>query len=162
MHLYTLIAYKPDSTDTCMGCLMANYSSDFEGFTSPDASAIARRWAKLLKRNEALEHGESGFDISLLIDGIPRHYDDIEMEWSEELEERQNALKPEFARIQELAEAELKAMHDDEAAKAQEAARLKAEAEEVARRRDSEEQEARERAEFERLSAKFGKGGARA
>jgi|SaaInlStandDraft_4_1057021.scaffolds.fasta_scaffold49648_2 hypothetical protein len=60
----TLIAYKPNSTDHCKGCLMESYDSDFE-IHHPETLEEA---ADIQARLETMELGynEEGYEITLL------------------------------------------------------------------------------------------------
>lgn len=44
---YTLIAYKPDSTESSMGCHMQDYSSDLQIFTNLDADSLTAKMAEI-------------------------------------------------------------------------------------------------------------------
>ena len=72
---YTLIAYKPNSSDRCRGCLMASYSSDFEELTTSNPNEIISRLAEILKRNLQLECNEGGYDPILLFKNGIKLYD---------------------------------------------------------------------------------------
>lgn len=152
MTVYSLIAYKSNSVDTCRGCVMDRFDSDFELQTTTEESELVARWAQLLKRNRDRTRGEGGFDITLLINGADA---DLESElagddWDawEILNDLRNRLETEAnAAYQALVAAEQAA----QAAAAQRAA-LQAEAAREARRLQA---EADERATFTRLKAKF-------
>lgn len=42
---YTLIGYKPDSSDYCMGCHMASYDSEHFVICSKDEEHVSTVWA---------------------------------------------------------------------------------------------------------------------
>lgn len=160
--LYTLIAYKENSSDYCRGCLMDSYSSDFEAWTGAEAEELAERWAKLRDRNRNMRHGESGFDFLLFIDGVPAPYGDVqECDKGEGVREalwaRQEELEPHFDYIKALTDSKLEAMDNRRALEAAEAARKAQLAKEEAERKAAAAKDAAERAEYERLSAKFGR-----
>lgn len=158
--IYTLIAYKENSVDTCRGCVMDTFNSDFAAWSGSDADLLAERWATLHARNEAMERGESGYSFLLFIDGIPAPYCDVEEgdrdpDARSAFWERQDALSPEFERIQELTNAkcaERRRQQEEAAAAAKKEADRKAELARVAAEQAA---LAAERAEFARLSAKF-------
>lgn len=78
---YTLIAYKPDSDDYCMGCEMARYRSDHRVICSEDPAAIALAWAEV--ETTKLAHGEAGYECTLLLNGeeVTFFGDHPETEW---------------------------------------------------------------------------------
>lgn len=163
--LYTLIAYKENSVDTCRGCVTDAYDSAFEAWTGSEPEELANRWAALRDRNSQRERGEAEFVILLLIDGVPapRCYGYIENfdkgdEARETVYARQEALSEQFEYLEQLTNAKLNALDQERIRVAQEAARKAAEAKEAAERKRAEAKEAAERAEFARLSAKFGGG----
>lgn len=161
MHMYTLIAYKEDSTDYCRGCEMDRYGSAHEMYYGSDREVIADRYAQLLDKNNNLKHGESGYEITLFIDGIPPHWSDCQECAADDgtwdaLRARQEALYDEFTSLRQLAEDNLEALQAKRAEEAVEKARLEAVAKAAAQRAASRAREAAERANFERLLAKYG------
>jgi hypothetical protein len=73
---FTIIAYKSDSTDTCMGCLMASWSSDFEMSFATTEEDAAIAWADI--EDKKLEDREGGYEITLLINGLDYQHDYLE------------------------------------------------------------------------------------
>lgn len=129
-HNYTFHAYKPDSSDICMGCLMASYSSDEIFEYELDEDGVIDTWSTVL--STSLDTGERGYeDIHLLQNGILLRPGD-----------------PDYDRLFALATkeaAEIVALREEEAMRAKEAED----------RRKNEEREARERKELSRLRAKY-------
>ncbi|RQR65370.1 hypothetical protein DIE18_02485 [Burkholderia sp. Bp9125] len=72
---YTLIAHKPESSDYCMGCLMATYSGDFELAHGPTLDVLAPLYLRAAQANRTLDHSELGYELTLLVNGCP--LDDI-------------------------------------------------------------------------------------
>ncbi|MBK3779829.1 hypothetical protein G3A43_06150 [Paraburkholderia aspalathi] len=71
MTQYTLIAHKPESQDYCRGCLMESYSGDFEMHHARSLDEFADSYKRYGHANGKLGHGECGYDITLLINGVP-------------------------------------------------------------------------------------------
>lgn len=160
--LYTLVAYKSNSSDYCRGCLMASYGSDFELWTGTELETLADRWASLLDRNRKMERGEDGFEVTLLINGVPAPYSYVEefdknQDARDALWAQQEALEPFFADAKAQAEAKLKSIDDAREAAARVAQQKAEQAAAEATRKAALAKDAAERAEFERLSAKFGR-----
>lgn len=59
---YTIIAYKPDSSDYCRGCHMASYSSDLCYAYNLSYDDLLTTLADVLWRNRKLDTGEAGYD----------------------------------------------------------------------------------------------------
>jgi hypothetical protein len=143
MTQYTLISHKPESADYCMGCLMSSYAGDFEMSHGSSLDELAALAARCSLANLKLERGESGYDLTLLIDGFPML--DLLHE-------------PDTGRLA-LAEAAQSWLAGIGAAAATnlEEEKLRAEQETASRRRrEAEAQEARERAQYATLHARFG------
>lgn len=152
MAQYTLIAHKPESSDYCRGCLMASYSGDFELAHGPTLDALAPLYQRCAQANRTLEHGELGYELTLLIDGYP--FDEIpDAPWEDWLDAGGDAaLRPLaaeartwFARMEQ--EADVTAAEKRRAAEQAEAAR---------KQRQTLKEEQRERAQYLALHAKFG------
>ncbi len=160
--LYTLIAYKSNSSDYCRGCLMASYGSDFELWTGTEVEALADRWASLLDRNRNRERGEDGFEITLLINGVPAPYSYVEefdknQEARDALWAQQEELSQVFDDAKALAELKLRLIDEAREAAALAAKRQAEMAAEEAARKAAAAKERADRAEYERLAAKFGR-----
>ena len=78
MKTITVLAYKSESSDYCMGCLMERYGSDFEfgvfpseDFGAPNPS-FEEDAVKFIAKYEGYETkgGEDGYDVTVLIDGV--------------------------------------------------------------------------------------------
>jgi hypothetical protein len=67
--IITILAYKPDSIDTCRGCVTARYSADFAWKSSMDRSAMAEFLGGLLWYNMHLDRGEDGYEFTFLFNG---------------------------------------------------------------------------------------------
>lgn len=61
---FTLIAYKPNSEDTCRGCLMASYSSDFILEHNLEVDALINRLAEIITYD--CRPGEEGYETHYL------------------------------------------------------------------------------------------------
>jgi len=62
---FILIAYKPNSSDYCMGCHMASYGSDFIFEEYQDVESLAQKLADI--DEWYLEDGEDGFEPPYII-----------------------------------------------------------------------------------------------
>lgn len=159
--LYTLIAYKSNSTDTCQGYLMAAFDSALEAWSGTEEERLADHWAMLHERNRTMERGEAEYDFLLFIDGVPAPYCDVvegdrtpaarDALWA-----RQEELEPAFGHIRELTNSKVAAQNRQREEAAEEAARVARLAKEEADRKAVLAKEAAERAELARLTAKFG------
>lgn len=152
MAQYTLIAHKPDSSDYCLGCLMASYSGDFELAHGPTLDALAPLYQRCAQANRTLEHGELGYELTLLINGYP--FDDIPdtpgAAWLEAGGDA--ALAPLAADARDW----LARMEQEADATASEKRRAAEQADLERTRRQALEAEQRERAQYLALHAKFG------
>ncbi|MEE9304591.1 MAG: hypothetical protein V3U84_12515, partial [Thiotrichaceae bacterium] len=64
--MYILIEYKPDEIDTCMGCVMDRYSSEFEIHLCPDEESLIRQMATTISRNDFTERGDANTGIVVI------------------------------------------------------------------------------------------------
>lgn len=69
MDVYTLIAYKRNSVDMCMGCRMDSYYSDFEYASFIDNSKLIALLTELFCRNKQLRINEVGYQILIYRNG---------------------------------------------------------------------------------------------
>jgi len=60
--IYGLIAYKPSSSDSCRGCHMASYRSDFVYNMEMEQEALIKELAELLYKNNHLLQSETGYE----------------------------------------------------------------------------------------------------
>ena len=67
---YLLIAHKPDSSDYCRGCLMANYPGDFEIENHLSTEELEEHLIRYLLRNKDLGCNEAGYDMYVFKNGI--------------------------------------------------------------------------------------------
>lgn len=67
---YTLICYRPNADDYCMGCHMGSSDSTHEIYYSKDREFIAAMWATCLVEDQFKDQDEAEWEITLLIDGI--------------------------------------------------------------------------------------------
>lgn len=111
---YILTAYKSDSSDTCRGCLMESYSSDFEFINTTNRDEAIRFIAKILLANMKLGHGESGYELQW-------HHteddDEIFIELTSEYAEAEKIAKAQFdeeKRLEEIAKKEAEAKRLEE------------------------------------------------
>lgn len=63
--MFTIVAYKPDSVDNCMGCRVASYSSGFISKSSLHKDELVKEWAEVLFLNTQLDYNESGYDVQI-------------------------------------------------------------------------------------------------
>ncbi len=61
---YTVVAYKPDSSDTCRGCLMASYPSDCRLFVGVNRHQLIEHWAQI--KAHVLDQGEVEYCVTVL------------------------------------------------------------------------------------------------
>lgn len=66
---YTLICYKPNSDDYCMGCHMQSYSSDHKVFVC-ERDRLIKELIEIFKYNLVLRQGEYGWDLAVLGNGL--------------------------------------------------------------------------------------------
>lgn len=86
---YTLIGYKPDSSDYCMGCHMTSYDSEHFIICSKDEEHVSTVWADNI--SPELRSGEACFRITILFNGLELHqHDDTAIV---EIEKRLTALE---------------------------------------------------------------------
>jgi hypothetical protein len=64
MNKFTLIAHKPDSSDYCRGCCMANYSSDFAVHSNITEEELIPLMVKY--RSTILDYNEIGYSFTLI------------------------------------------------------------------------------------------------
>ncbi|WP_126223273.1 hypothetical protein [Burkholderia ambifaria] len=152
MTRYTLIAHKPESSDYCMGCLMATYSGDFELAHGPTLDALAPLYLRAAQANRTLDHGELGYELTLLVNGCP--LDDIpDTPWENWTEEGGDAL---LAKLAADARTWLARMEQEAEVVAAEKRRGAEQAEAARKQRQAHEAEQREHAQYLALHAKFG------
>lgn len=152
--VYTLVAYRANGIDTCLGCVMDQSNSDFDLSVFTDSESLVKYWAQhQFTQPSGREYCST--DYTLLLNGR-----DEEHEWGDELE-RDPETGDTWAYIErtKIAAALQAKLAELSAARQAEADRKAAQAE--AARQESERKaqaakEAHERAEFARLQAKFG------
>lgn len=69
--MITILAYKPESVDICMGCQVGSYSSDFQWKSSPDYGVVAEFLAVITFNNMIRNINEDGYLVTVLFDGEP-------------------------------------------------------------------------------------------
>jgi hypothetical protein len=156
---YTLIAYKPDSSDYCMGCHMGSYSSDLEMKNRLEEDELLEMWSNLKSKYTFMGPNEAGYEFVLMkgkyiifdeIGGMADHY----YEYLDDFEEDEGA--------NEAYEADQK-WFKEFSAKLETATQEKIAAEkqrrsdkEQAKRAEKEEKEKqRRKVEFEKLKEEF-------
>lgn len=149
MAYYTLIAYKPDASDYCMGCHMASYSSDFEMAHGTSLAALAPTWKRILHADHNSEQGDAGYELNLLINGVPLSDIPSEKAWLEE------GMDP--ALVDQAAEAYawIAQLEAEVRVEREEAKQRAAEEKAAAEQRAAEEKRAREHAQYLELRARF-------
>jgi hypothetical protein len=162
-YAYTLVAYRPNGVDTCRGCVMGRSDSDFWLSVHTSAEDVAAEWAQsLFKESQNQEREVCSIEYTLLVDGRDENNDRC---WTPDGDLDPAHTDPDSGesyaslardQVQKLVSeklTELKTAHQAELDQkaAQEAARRQREA--IQARRAADEHE---RAEYLRLSAKFG------
>lgn len=138
---YTIIGYMSSGEDTCRGCVMSSWSSDFEIYTTTDREEVVRRMADFNYSNLKATRSSGDWEVTLLFNGIDAKSGDLEIEdW-----EHADSLYREAA---EVAKARLDKEIADKAAKAQAEKIAADEAERV-------KQEKRDLETYNRLRVKF-------
>ena len=152
MPVYSLIAYKHNNVDTCRGCVMDRFDSDFELRTTVNETELIEAWATLLKRNRDRERGDASYELTLLVDGADA---DLESELTGDDWDAWNAKNDLRIRFESAAQAAYeKRVETEQAAQALAAQRATQQAE-AAREAARLQAEMEERATFERLKVKF-------
>lgn len=67
---YMFVAYKPNSSDYCMGCHMASYSSDFIFKNHLTREELIEEWALVLFKNATLDYNEEGYEFRIFNNGV--------------------------------------------------------------------------------------------
>jgi len=145
---YTILAYKPDSDDYCMGCVRARYSADFEYRCTESREEAVKFIIEKLKANKKMEFNESGYEITILING--KEVDSGT--WLDETETWDYSDKETAQSMMQEAEAMLGSEEADAKAKAEAAEEAQKAADKVRKAQEKEENDAKE---YERLKAKF-------
>src|SRR5271166_1336585 len=65
----TILAYKSDTQDVCMGCVRARFSSDFKWKSSMSRNDMIQFLAELLFADKRCEYGEGTYEVTFLING---------------------------------------------------------------------------------------------
>jgi len=144
---YLLIAYKPNSSDYCRGCLMASYSSDFIKEDNLDQDELIKTLADIYYKNKHLAGFESGYDYWIYSNAI--QVDGISMVNNEG--DYVNPTGEDYQKITESAEALCKKRIDDESA-------IQRKSKEEARLKHAEELKAKREKEYKKLKEEFEKG----
>ncbi len=63
--MYTIIAYKPESTERIRGCDMEYYSSELITATAEDKEQLAKEVTHIFSRNATLRSQEARFGIQI-------------------------------------------------------------------------------------------------
>ena len=143
--MYTLIAYKANSSNYYRGCTEAVYPSDFVYEHNLDRERLIERLTTLCFQNLILDCGETGYqDVVILKDGIDLYRDDY---LDEGVGEVDKYLKEYHQLIKEASEA----------AKIKQAERIKIRAERDAAKKKQEELALTERRmkQYEELKKEF-------
>ncbi|GBG14330.1 1,4-alpha-glucan branching enzyme [Novimethylophilus kurashikiensis] len=158
--IYTLIALKEESQSYCRGCLMDTYSGDYQLWYGLDRDALIAKMAEFKLKNTDLGHSESGYSLTVLINGIPWDYSDYHILNQpvdvDAVYDAQSAYSEEFSEIARLAKEAVVVLQAQQAEKKAEADRLAKEAEDERNRLAAIAKEEAERAEYLRMQAKFG------
>jgi hypothetical protein len=68
---YTLIAYKPNGSDCCRGCVMSRWNSDFELCTF---EYIVDLENELFRFHKLTDETEGSYELTILVNGIEESY----------------------------------------------------------------------------------------
>lgn len=66
---YTIVAYRPDGSNSCRGCVTDSWSSDFELRHTTDRREVVKDMAEFLYRN--IDSDTDDWEITLLFNGVP-------------------------------------------------------------------------------------------
>jgi hypothetical protein len=120
--LFHLFAYKPDSDETCRGCHMQSYSSDFIHEKNINLSVFEGNLIQICKENQTLDCQETGYiEIEIFksldngasfqyIDPLSAEYNDLmcnataratQLVKEEQEQKKQLALLDELKKLQE-------------------------------------------------------------
>lgn len=67
--MWTLVAYKPNSTEYSMGCRVGSYQSELITSTHATKEQLIKAWEAICIRNQARQHDEENFDIQIYENG---------------------------------------------------------------------------------------------
>ena len=161
---YTVVVYRPDEDDYCMGCYMGGVSSDFDLQVYNDLKGASKYVAERKMEDPRAEnkHICHEWEIYVLFNGLEKcDYLDL-ADFANEDVRWQDAYSYELIRqgiVQEFDEAVGREMKVIEEAR-KKLARMQKEKEkrdkEAAKKKRAAEKEAKERAQFERLKEKYG------
>lgn len=118
----TIIAYRSDGIDTCRGCVMERFSSEFDMGIFDDIKPAAVYYAKLVHSNKINnQNGRSNWDINVLINGKATDIADFYIQTNAELAEPEegllNLFRAEYYKAQIVVEREHALWLEKEAAK---------------------------------------------
>lgn len=134
---YTLLAYKPEHSEYCMGNFMESHASDFRWLTTDSEQELTEFWAWTLNmQRRGRSNGDCNYEFKFLLNGK-------EDGWE---------CSAEYQRLQHNAE-QLAEHLFEESEKARKVAEEKTKAEAVEKAKA--DKEARDRRDYERLKAKF-------
>lgn len=149
---FTFIAYKRDSEDTCRGCHMASYPSDFISESQLSADQLKDSWAEVLLKNKRLLVNEAGYQIQVFNNGILAYSDHGSTEHYDDYDDANQHITDAITGvhiIKALAETECESRNEAHIRKEKEAS--------LARWAEKANQEKEDRRKtFERLQAEFG------
>lgn len=155
MMIYTLIHYRPNGADYCRGCLMGTSDSEIEIVNFADIEEAAKSIAEKRMIDETSDREYAGWETTILIDGYTDANNPL---WDNlDIGGAGNPDYPDpYSKLEEAADAAFKILQAEAEARkiAEEAAKLAAT--EAKKLRDAEAAEARDKAEYERLSRKYG------
>jgi hypothetical protein len=165
---YFLVAYKPNSSDSCRGCVMDEFASAFNSLQTSTRETLVDRLADLLYQNKLTARGEADYEFQLLhngvlvhdgIDGQPSSYYDRYFD-STTVDEYDEAEAIKMAELDVTVHADVKAIFAEATAEAERLYALKLQSARMAEERKLAEQalrkEAEQRKEYERLQQLFG------
>lgn len=68
--LYTLIAYRPNGSDSCRGCLMGQSDSDHKIIITENMDKVSAEWAKFKFEDKYADREFCHWDVTLLRNGM--------------------------------------------------------------------------------------------
>jgi hypothetical protein len=150
--VYTLVHYRPDGSNYVRNCLMGSSHSDLEIASFTDIETAAKSIAEKRMINEASAREYAEWETTILIDGYSENDTPL---WNTYDGEGDDPGVP-YTNLELAARGALKGLQAEAELKKMNEQAVKAAEIEAKRVRDAEAAEARDKAEFVRLSEKYG------
>lgn len=74
--LYSLIAYKCNSVDSCMGCVQDRFNSEFDSEFMMNRTQLVEKITRIMYADKKNSYGEAEHDFQIVCDGF-LVYDDV-------------------------------------------------------------------------------------